>query len=1620
MSVASFVLPNSWQDPTQPTSQIRPIRRLQRRSQRWIIHWQQQEDMQFTNNIAQIKRWWNVQRFRVLGLVTTVLLLSTNYFFFSPPAFAVVSVVPQFNPTQINPGEVSQLTIAIFNSETTARTNAGLPVTLPAGMTIATPINAGNTCGGTFVPVAGGTTFELQNGTVPPKVGSTNGTCAISLSVTTLLQGNSILNIPALALTNDQNDQNQNPGQATLQVVTVDPPTTTKGFSPSTIFVGSNSTLSVTIANNATIDLTGVDLTDSLPAGVIVNGTPTKSAECQGGTVSTTPTSLILADVTIAPTQTCTFQVPVTSNTTDIYFNTIGVGDISTDQGSSNTQPASAELNVQDATTFPPPTIVRKQFLNDPIVVGTGISRLRIDLRNNSDALSLTGVQLIDNFAPSTEIEIADIPNATTNGNCVGGSFVDDLAGTPGSPAAGDNFFGVTGITIPPERNCRIEVDVKSDTVGTFLNTIPAGAITSDLVGVTNTDSQSDDLRVIDESLTVDKQYGTTNTANVGSVVPLVLTINNPLSVDISNVSLTDIFTDTDPIVNFASPSNIQTTCGGTVTTGPVSPATGNNFISLSGGSVAAGGSCTISVNVIPTATGTHTNHIEIGDLDAIDANGNPVSNTARTSVNLQVGNDNIEITKSFLTNPVDIGEVSRLRLIIRPANISLTQVTDLAVTDILPSGLLLAPSPNVSFNGNCQDLTGDPRTAIATPGSDRLEISGVEIERNRNCQIQVNVVASTHGSYLNDVPVGAIATDEGISNNTSTQDTLNVFGVNVAKDFTPGTIAPGGTSRLRISLENQQLVSIPNISFTDSFPAGATAIAIANPPNTTTTCGPGVVTAAAGGTNLSLANGTIPARIGAVNGLCVVEVDVTSTNSSGSYTNTIPAGTITNPNGFSNLEDTIGVLNFSPLSLDLVKSFNPLNVDAGTPSRLTVLLTNPSPTEEYLDVSFIDNMPTGMLVFAPPNPQTTCTDGVISATSGQSNFSFSGASLPAGSSCTVSLDVTLTQVGTSVNTILAGQATSFQGATNTQNASASISSLPGLGVSKEFDPRIIEPNGVSRLTITVINGDDDSSIAGVAFTDIMPSGLDIATPDNVFTNCTNGTASVDTVANPNTLSLTGATIGLGGTCQVQVDVTASAPGDYVNTIPAGDVTDSSGSSNSAQVTDVLTVATRPTLSKNFSPSTISPGDTSTLTISLNNPNTAPITLTSRLVDTLPANVTVASTPNISGTCTTSSVTAVAGASTVSYANGATIPAGSCTIQVDVTSSVSGTYTNTIPANALSTTAGTNENPDSSDLTVLVVPEITKSFSPSSITAGGVSTLTIQLVNDNTAAQILTSALVDTLPNDVVVAPTANIGGTCSGTVTATPGANTITYGNGSTIPNPSCTITVDVTAPTLGTKTNTIPAGGLQTNVGSNTTPATDDLVVSSVVSTTPDLLLVKRITAINGDDSSFQTFVDDGTLNNEDNNAGWPTPNTFLRGATSVSDVSPEDTVDFTIYFLNAGDGPAQEVRICDLLTQFLDFESDIYSLDRDIQLSIGSTSQSTTFFTEVNDGPIDRGEVFSPGQTPVNCLNPSTNNLITGAENTNGTVAVDVTGSSFTQVPNIPDNNAYGFIRFRARVR
>ncbi len=266
---------------------------------------------------------------------------------------------------------------------------------------------------------------------------------------------------------------------------------------------------------------------------------------------------------------------------------------------------------------------------------------------------------------------------------------------------------------------------------------------------------------------------------------------------------------------------------------------------------------------------------------------------------------------------------------------------------------------------------------------------------------------------------------------------------------------------------------------------------------------------------------------------------------------------------------------------------------------------------------------------------------------------------------------------------------------------------------------------------------------------------------------------------------------------------------------------------NFSSVTGCTALATVPTFTKAFSPTTIDIGSASTLTFTVTNTN--PSSLSGlNFTDTYPAGVVNGNPLAVGGTCGAVTHTATAGGSTFNLTGGTIGASTSCTITVGVTAATSGSKVNTA-MNIGSTESGAGTD-DAAAILIVNVPEaptFEKAFSPSTMVTNATSTLIFTITNTNTIG--LTGLnFTDAYPTGVVNGNPLVIGGTCGAvTHTATAGGSTFNLTGGTIGASTSCTITVGVTATTSGSKVNTAMNIG-STESGAGTDDATTTLTVT------------------------------------------------------------------------------------------------------------------------------------------------------------------------------------------------
>ncbi len=470
-----------------------------------------------------------------------------------------------------------------------------------------------------------------------------------------------------------------------------------------------------------------------------------------------------------------------------------------------------------------------------------------------------------------------------------------------------------------------------------------------------------------------------------------------------------------------------------------------------------------------------------------------------------------------------------------------------------------------------------------------------------------------------------------------------------IAKAFVPPGIPVNGTTALTFTLNNPNTgAALTGVGFTDTLPAG---LAVVN--GTGATCG-GTLTKT-GGNTIALAGAVI-----APSGTCSFSATVTAT--SGGLKNNVTS-VVTSAEGGTGGTASASLVVVTPPAVSpptIAKSFGAASIAVNATTTLTFTLTNPNAGTALTGAGFTDMLPAGLVVAS--GARATC--GGTLTTSGGNTIALMGARIPAGATCTFPVMVTGTTAGAKMNTT--GPVTSIEGGTGgTASAILTVAAtvVPPT-IAKSFSPANVGLNGTTTLTFTLANPNSGGVLTGVGFTDTLPSGLAVATPNGATNNCG---GSVAAAAGGGGVAFADGALPASGSCAITLNVTATTDGAKNNTTSAITSTEGgTGGTASATLTVTPAVVGPPAIAIAFDRPVIALSETTSLTFALTNPNPGAALTGVGFTDALPAGLVVATPNGLANTC--GGVTsAVAGGGQVALAGGGLPAGGSCTITVEVT-----------------------------------------------------------------------------------------------------------------------------------------------------------------------------------------------------------------------------------------------------------------------------------------------------------------------------------------------------------------
>ncbi len=259
-------------------------------------------------------------------------------------------------------------------------------------------------------------------------------------------------------------------------------------------------------------------------------------------------------------------------------------------------------------------------------------------------------------------------------------------------------------------------------------------------------------------------------------------------------------------------------------------------------------------------------------------------------------------------------------------------------------------------------------------------------------------------------------------------------------------------------------------------------------------------------------------------------------------------------------------------------------------------------------------------------------------------------------------------------------------------------------------------------------------------------------------------------------------------------------------------------------------------------------------------------------------------------------------------ANGADVTIGATTgaftVSFTVTPTAAGTLSNTATVDPSSLVPEIDEDNNlyTDDVEVIEPPAIIKLFGAPSIPLNGVTTLGFTITNPNTVGVLTGVSFTDSLPAGLVVATPNGLSGGCGGgTITADPGAGTVSLSGATMLPSTTCNFTVDVVGTTIGTKNNSVTVSSTNGGSGNTSTDSLDvlaaDLSISKDDGTTiyspggsvTYTVIVRNLSGLTADGAIVSDAMPANVLN-------WTWDCTDKSGGASGCSAAANGTNDFT----------------------------------------------------------------------------------------------------------------------------
>ena len=684
-------------------------------------------------------------------------------------------------PTAV-PGTSTTYTITVSNAGPSTATGAALSDPLPVGVSAASWTFVSETGGGSVTGPASGSGALDTTITLPPGASLTfSFTATIDPSATGSLTNTATVT-PSGGTAIGGTDVDTLTPEADLSVA--------KSDGVTSAVPGTSNTYTITVSNAGPSTVSAVDLTDSVPAGLLnpVFGTPSSGVY--------DPATGIWSGLSLGSGQSITITLTGTidPSATGALTNTAHVG-----PAAGVTDPDLSNNTATDTDTLTPEADLSLSKTDGVTSVVPGTSTTYTIVVRNVGPSGVIGASVSDPLPAGGAGGTWAFAGAT------GGGAVSGPTGGTGALAATVDLPAGATVTFT------FTVDVSATATGTLVNT----ATVTPPVGVTDTDPANDSATDSD-ALTPEAALSISKTDGVASVVPgtsvtytIVVTNDGPSAVTGASVS------DALPGGVTAASWTFESATGGGSVTGPSSGV--GALATTVDLPVDATVTFTFTVQVDPSATGTLANTATVtppaGVTDPSAGNDSAMDSDALTP------ESDLSITKDDGVLSAIPGTSTTYTIVV--TNHGPSTAVDQEVTDAFPSEITGVSWTAVASAGSsvaAASGTGNILTTVTLlPGGTATFTAVAQISASAQRQVV---------SLINTATVAVPPGDNTPADNTATDtDALTpVTGLTISKDDGTPTAVPGTSTTYTITVSNAGPSTATGAALSDPLPVGVAA----------------------------------------------------------------------------------------------------------------------------------------------------------------------------------------------------------------------------------------------------------------------------------------------------------------------------------------------------------------------------------------------------------------------------------------------------------------------------------------------------------------------------------------------------------------------------------------------------------------------------------------------------------------------------------------------------------------------------------------------------------------------------------------------------------------------------